>query len=151
MTDKKYELTNKTIEIDGRTLYQIRSLRGLPGICRGAGYLGGYIEKEENLSHDGRCWIGYPAKVYGNARVHENAYVGSGKVYDNAEIFGDAYIDGDPKIHDDAKVHGKAHVCTYGEIYGTANIHGDAHINDYGVTDGSVACGCTQYIREGEY
>lgn len=48
MEDKKYELTDNTIEYNEKTLYQIKALKDFVDVK--AGDLGGYIEKESNLS-----------------------------------------------------------------------------------------------------
>lgn len=48
MEDKKYELTDVTRKVGDRTLYQIRALKDFGEVK--AGDLGGYIEKESNLS-----------------------------------------------------------------------------------------------------
>ena len=58
---KKFELTNETIEVYGRTLFRIKALTTFANVSEGD--LGGYIEKEDNLSQVGNAW------VYGNARV----------------------------------------------------------------------------------
>ena len=47
-----------------------------------AGELGGWIEKEENLSHKGNAWVSENAVVRGNAMVRKNAVVS-----ENAEVF----------------------------------------------------------------
>ncbi|GAA5112388.1 hypothetical protein GCM10023261_16890 [Bartonella jaculi] len=59
---KKYEFTNETKQVGDYTLYRIRSLRDFGSVK--AGDLGGFIEKEANLSHDGNCWVGDNAWVY---------------------------------------------------------------------------------------
>lgn len=46
------------------------------------GEFGGYIEKEENLSHFGNAWVSGNAWVFDNARVYDNAWV-----FGNAEVF----------------------------------------------------------------
>lgn len=56
---KKYEFTADTINFDGMELHRIKAVKDFGNIK--AGDLGGYIEKEENLSHNGN------AKVYGDA------------------------------------------------------------------------------------
>src|SRR5260364_283528 len=61
------------IEHDGRTLYRIRALRDFKYVW--IGQLGGYIEKEENLSHEGEAWVFDNARVFGDARVFGNARV----------------------------------------------------------------------------
>ena len=83
----KYELLqDDKIEVSGRTLYRIRALKDFKGAK--AGDLGGYIEKEKNLSQEDNCW------VCGNARVFGEAYVCG-----NARVFGEAYVFGDAKIN----------------------------------------------------
>lgn len=77
---KKYELTEETFTVFGKTLYRIRAVRDFGSVKTGE--FGGYIEKEENLSHFGDAWVYGNAKVYGNARVSGNAWV-----YGNAEVF----------------------------------------------------------------
>ena len=41
------------------------------------GNLGGWIESEDNLSHDGNCWVFDEAGVYGAAEIGGNAVVKS--------------------------------------------------------------------------
>lgn len=78
--EKKYELLKDDfIEVDGRKLYRIRALRSFGNVKKGE--LGGYIEREENLTHYGNAWVSGNAEVSGNA-----------KVYGNARVFGDANI-----------------------------------------------------------
>ena len=81
----KYELTNETKEIGGITLRRIRALRDIPSRRVKAGDLGGWIEKEDNLSHSGDAWVGGNAQVYGDAWVGGDARVGG-----NAQVYGDA-------------------------------------------------------------
>ena len=65
--ERKYELTNETREFQGRVLHRIRALKDFGGVR--AGDLGGWVEKEDNLSQLGACW------VYGNALVCGNAVI----------------------------------------------------------------------------
>ena len=60
---KKYEFTGEVKSWFGRTLHQIRALVRIEKYDINPGDLGGWIEKEENLDHDGNAW------VYGNAQV----------------------------------------------------------------------------------
>lgn len=64
---KKYELTEETFTVYGKTLYRIRAVRDFGSVKTGE--FGGYIEKEENLSHSGNAWIYDDAEVSGNAEV----------------------------------------------------------------------------------
>lgn len=80
---KKYEFTGETKEIRllfrTATLHRIRATVAF-GIVE-VGDLGGWIEKEENLSHEGKAW------VWGNAKV-----CGDAEVWGNAEVCGDAEV-----------------------------------------------------------
>ena len=83
---KKYELTEETVTVYGKTLYRIRAVRDFGSVKTGE--FGGYIEKEENLSHFGNAWISGDAWVYGNAWVYGEVQVaGNAWVYGNAEVF----------------------------------------------------------------
>ena len=74
---KKYEFTGETKEIRllfrTATLHRIRATVAF-GIVE-VGDLGGWIEKEENLSHEGKAWVCGDAKVWGNAKVCGDAKV----------------------------------------------------------------------------
>ena len=88
---KKYELTEETKVIVGKTLFRIRALRSFWDIK--AGDLGGFIENERNLSHDGNAWVSDNARVDGYARVDGNARVdGYARVGDNARVDDDGLI-----------------------------------------------------------
>ena len=73
--NKKFELLKDdyTIDLVGRTLYRIRALKDFANVKKGD--IGGFVEKEKNLSHAGDCWIYRDAKVYNNARVSDDAKV----------------------------------------------------------------------------
>ena len=82
---KKYELTSETKVFLGKTLYRIKALVQFGNV--NAGDLGGWIEKEENLSQSGNAWVSGDAWVYGNAEVYGNAVVyGNARVSGNAEV-----------------------------------------------------------------
>lgn len=76
---KKFELTREFITFLGRKLFRIKALVEFGDVK--AGELGGYVEKEENINHEGNAW------VYGNARVY-----GDARVYGNARVSGDARV-----------------------------------------------------------
>ena len=61
--EKKYELTESKIYC-GITLYRIKALRDLWNVK--AGDLGGWVESELNLSHEGNCWIYNDAITFKN-------------------------------------------------------------------------------------
>ena len=81
---KKYEFTEETKVICGRKLHKIRALRDFNDVK--AGDLGGFIEKEENLSHEGNCWVYNNAKVYDNAIIYGCAVIYNGK-WDKSPLY----------------------------------------------------------------
>lgn len=88
---KKYELTTECKEFLGRKLSRIKALTSFSDVKEGD--LGGWIEKEENLSQKGDAWVYDNAKVCDNAWVYDNAWVG-----DNAKVYGDSWVCGNAEI-----------------------------------------------------
>ena len=89
---KKYEFTGEVKRTWwGAELHRIRAVVAF-GIVK-VGELGGWIEKEANLSHEGKAWVYGNAKVYGNAEVYGDAKVyGDAEVWGNAKVYGDAVL-----------------------------------------------------------
>ena len=77
--NKKFELLlDDTITIFGIKLFRIKALISFGNVEEGE--IGGYVEKEDNLSSSGDAW------VYGNAWVYGDAWVsGDAWVYGNAD------------------------------------------------------------------
>ncbi|MCH5298041.1 MAG: hypothetical protein J1E85_10300 [Ruminococcus sp.] len=124
---KKFELLAESkISLLGRTLYRIKALISFTtatGDKVNAGDLGGYIEKESNLSHDGDAW------VYDNARVYGNAWVcGDARVYGNARVCGNAWVCDNARVCGNAWVYGNAWVCGDARVYGNARVCGNAWV-----------------------
>ncbi|MCQ2232084.1 MAG: hypothetical protein MJZ30_09585 [Paludibacteraceae bacterium] len=111
----KYELTDNKIVYFGHELYMIKALKDFGDVK--AGDFGGYVEHERNLSQCGNAWIYDDAKVYGNAFVCENANVSE-----------DANVYGKSTISCEAYVYGKATVCGSSRVYGRALVGGNAII-----------------------
>lgn len=123
---KKYELTEETVTVYGKTLYRIRAVRDFGSVKTGE--FGGYIEKEENLSHFGNAWVSGNAWVFDNARVYDNAWVCG-----DAKVYGDAWVSGN------AEVFNTRHFFVQGPI-GSRN----GFITFYRTKDNTVEvrCGC---------
>lgn len=149
--EKKYRLTDETINVANRTLYRIKALKDFGDVEKGD--KGGYVENEENLSQSNNCWVYGNAMVYGDAKVHKNAKVydyaevcgnaevfGNAKVFDNAEVSHNARIYGYAAVFEDAMVYGKANIYDDAEIYGKARVYGDARI-----------CGDAKVESNGDY
>ena len=121
--ERKYKLTKENISYFGKTLYRIEALKDF-GIVK-KGDKGGYVEKEDNLSQEGNCWIYDDAQVYDNARVCGYAIVfGSAVICDNAIVSGNAQVFGDTQVYDNAEVFG------YAKVYGNAHIYDHTYVHD---------------------
>ena len=124
MKNIKFELTENSINWKGYTLYQIKALQTFmtkSGVEISAGELGGWVEKEENLSQEGSAWVWSNAKVYGTSKVY-----GDAEVYGNAIIYGDSKISGYAKVCDNAEIWGDVEIWGDSEISGCSKVFGDA-------------------------
>lgn len=123
---KKYELTTNTKMRFWRKLFQIKALVSFGDVA--AGDLGGYIEKEENLSHDGDAWVYDRALIFGDA-----------KVCGNAQVFGYVRIRGDARVYGEAQVSSDAdYICFKG--FGSESRNTTMFKTKNG--DIYVCCGC---------
>ena len=131
-TDKKYVMLtdqHPTMKYSPEKYSRIKAVKDFGTIK--AGTLGGYIEKESNLSQTGNAWVGCDssgcAVVMGNAKVYGNALVtgggrteslGSPDGYGGATLVaGSAEIYGNAKILKGSEIFG-------GKVYGNATFHG---------------------------
>ena len=130
---KKFELTSEFVtNIFGTKLFRIKALVEFGDVE--AGELGGYVEKEENLDHDGDAWVCGNARVYGDARVCGNA-----RVYGDAEVYGDAWVCGNAEVCGNARVYDNA---DYAYAHGFGSVNRTTtffRLKDGGV---GVRCGC---------
>ena len=112
MSNKRWEFTGDTKVCLDITLKRIRAkveFKLKCGIIIRKGELGGWIEKESNLS--GNAWVSGNAEVYDDAFVYGNALVyGDAEVYGNARVYGDAEVYGNARVSGDAEVYGNAKV-----------------------------------------
>lgn len=123
--EKKYWLTDETVEFMGRKLHRIESLKDFTtadGNRVLVGEKGGWVESENNLSHDGNAW------VYGNAQV-----------YGDALVCGDARVCGDALVYDDALVYEPWHILVIGPIGSISDFTTFFHGKDEKIY---VRCGC---------
>ena len=133
MNVKKYKLlADDTKLVFGRTLYRIQALRNVfDDVVEGD--LGGYIEKEANLSQEGECWVYDEAQVYGDAVV-----TGDAAVCNRAKVSGPAVIADTACVGDSARVHGYAKVCGNADVCGSCMVHGNAVVDGEAYLDGEV-------------
>ena len=161
--EKKYKLTDKTINLNGATLYRIEALKDFGEIKKGD--KGGFIESENNLAHDGDAWVSDNAHVYGdacvfdNARVYNNAFVsGYAQVYGNAFVYGNAWLYDNARVcgyawvSDNARVYGDANVCDDSSVFGSACVYDNARVcGDALVRGYACVCGDAEISNKSDY
>lgn len=154
----KYEFTGEVKYIGRKILHRIRAVRDIPEHNVKAGDLGGWLETEENLSHNGAAWVTGDAVVTGAAWVTDSA-----RVTDSACVTGSAWVTGKVCVTGLACVTGSALVTGKARVTGNAWVRGNARVMEssdcitigaigsrddtttfYRGTDGGiyVSCGC---------
>lgn len=139
---EKYKLTEETKKYNGRILHRIQALIEFADVE--AGDLGGWVEGEHNLSHEGDCWVYDEAIVMKNATVYGNAIIcdksivcdnakvfQNSHVHDNSVIFDYANTFGNSVIQDCAWIGGNASVYGNSNVFGLARVYGNARVYDY--------------------
>ena len=124
MANKKYRLTQHTIRAHGVTLYRIEALTDFATIT--AGTLGGFVESEYNLSHEGECWIAQNAKALGSSRVSDNAWL-----MDKAELRDNAQLSDIAMLFENARAFKNAQICEDVQIYGDTAVGGSLIVKRY--------------------
>ena len=123
--DRHFELTDKfIINAFGAKLFQIKCTRKIK--YADIGDLGGYIEKENNLSGD--AWVSGNAQVSGDAQV-----------YGDAQVSGDAWVYGNAQVSGDARVSNDNEHCGF-DCFGSANRHTHSYKTKSGKIE--ITCGC---------
>ena len=139
MNNKKYRLTEESIDYCGHMLHRIQALRDFGDVK--ADEFGGFVESEDNLSHEGNAWVFDQAKVFGNSFVYRDA-----EVFDNALVYGIA------RVSDQASVYDYAQVSGYAYIGGNAKIHGCAKIySDVGICGDADICSDAVITKREDY
>ena len=128
--EKKYEiLKDQAITMNGSTIYRIKALKLFGDVE--AGDMGGFVESEDNLSHEGPCWIYGDAMVYHKAKVKDNAIIRDYvHVFNNARVMENAIVEGHARVSDDSTVFGNARVKDNANVFGRGIIHGFAIVQD---------------------
>lgn len=111
-------------------LYRIKALRsftlndGATAVAEGE--LGGLVEKPENLSQEGSCWVGPRSAAVGNSRVE-----GGAAVIDGGIVYGDAVVAGETDVVS-GYVGGKARLLGTGLISNGSRVDGDVLVEPGG-------------------
>ena len=142
---KKYEL----LKSGKPGLFRIKALRSFSDVKEGD--IGGYVESEDNLSHDGNCWIYDNATAFSKARVVHNAVLrnnsliygnayacDNSKILDSVCVCGNAIVAGDCSIYGSAKIFDNADIGGCCSIFDTAQIFGKAKIHELAIVHGNT-------------
>lgn len=140
--EPKYALTGQTMRLPAldnpnRVLHRIVAIIpfGTDDARIHEGDMGGWIESEYNLSHDGDGW------VYDNAKVYDGAQVqGDAQVRDEAVVRDRARVYSHAVVRDRAIVEGDAVVCAWSAVKDTARVTGHARVYSHAVVDGDTVC-----------
>lgn len=137
--NKKYELTDEIKEFSGHNLHRIKALIDIPDRVL-AGELGGWIESEENLSHEGLCWVADNACVFEDASVRDNAQLKDNAwVCQHAQVYGTANVFGKAAVYENAQVCGNAWVYDCARVCGKSYVCGEACVREFAkLVDGVV-------------
>ena len=131
----KYEFTGEVKYIGRKILHRIRAVRDIPEYEIKSGDMGGWLETEKNLSHNGSAWVTDSAVVMdaafvtGDARVMDSALVmGNARVMGAARVMDEAFVTGDARVTDSARVTGLSLVAGNALVMENARVMGVARV-----------------------
>lgn len=142
---KKYKLSEEKTSFltpDGSTttLYRIVALRDFADVKKGD--FGGFIENENNLSHEGNAWVYDDGKVFDDAIVMENATVRNRAIVADRAIIKDyATVKDYARIIKNAQLRHSAFAMQNSTVTGNALISGNSVIKGNAVLGDNVSCG----------
>jgi|GEM_PF-384144 hypothetical protein len=152
----KYEFIGETKQIEIfekiKMLHRIRAIVDFGNVK--AGDVGGWIEKETNLSCEGNAWVSENAIVHdeavvdGNAVVRGKAIVGNkAKVGGEAEVEGHAWVGGHAVVRGHAEVGGEAVIGGEAVVEEKAEVGGEAEVGGHAWVGGEAVVGGTAIVR----
>lgn len=155
--EKKYKLTDETIEFNGVKLHRIEALKDFSVVKKGD--KGGFVQSERNLSHHGNCWLFNDAKAYANSYVEENAVLlcnaqisdyaiasGYSVITDDSIVCGKAVIFHNAKILHNAFVGEFAGVCGNSKVAEFSKVVGHSNVTGYAEICHALIKECSDYI-----
>jgi len=123
LKSKKLTIVNPVTQ-EKVILYRIKSLKTFSDVKKGQ--LGGWIEKESNLSQEGNCWIYNEAKQYGNSVRSENAVsYGNAQSFGNSRQYGNSQQYGDSQQYENSQQYGHSRQYGNSQQYGNSRQYGD--------------------------
>ena len=135
--NKKFGFTGEVRRYEGHFLRQIYAISAFGDVKKNE--VGGWIQRAENLSEDGLCWVHPDGMVAQHAVVKDDAQVHSGIVYESAIVEGQATI-GDnrfgqqfPRVCGNARISDKARIRDMAAISGFAKVQDRASVLNYAI------------------
>lgn len=122
-TPPKYRMTDIRHPVY-KECCRIQAIRDVDQGVR-AGDLGGYIEKEWNLKHSGRCWIQENAVCHGNAQI-----CGESRVSGHAELKGEVQVTGNSLIQGHSLIEGNSYIKD-AVVEGESRVTGNAIVESH--------------------
>ena len=145
--EKKYRLTDETIEFNGVTLHRIEALKDFGRVMKGD--KGGFVQSERNLSHLGNCWIFDDSKAIGNSHVYQNAVLsGNSIICDNAFATGFSWIFSRSIVCEKALISNNARIYRNSVVCGNSFVAGDARVTDFSRVEGESEVTGNAEIRD---
>jgi hypothetical protein len=100
------------------------------------GEMGGFISSDDNLSHNGTCWIFPDAEVLGSCSIIQNATVQRSKLHNNVKVCCNAHISdvsayGSVQIGENAVIYNENESKQRAEITDKAIITGNTFIHNF--------------------
>ena len=138
--EKKYKLTDETIEFNGVKLYRIEALKDFSLVKKGD--KGGFVQSEKNLSQFDNCWIFDDSKAIGNSLVSRNAVLsGNSIICDNAVATGFSWICDHSIVCEKALIANNARIYFNSVVCGNSYVAGDAMLTESRVEGESEIAG----------
>ena len=146
--NKKFELSNITMEYKGRTLYRIKATKDFSDVNKGD--LGGWVQYEENLSQQGNCWLYDDSKCMDESRVTDNSIMrdftemyNCSKMHDYSKMYDYSKMCGCSEMYNFTEIHGYSKMCDsskihdYSKMYAYTEMHDSSEMYDYSEMHGS--------------
>lgn len=147
--ERKLELTEETITLNGEKLSRIRSLKTFGAVTEGD--IGGFVEDKRQISRKGKCFVFDNARLRERSRIEDDAQLrgnaemsGYSFLGGSVLMFGNAFMTGCSCAYDKSRIGGTAIISEFARIEdsavvtGSAEIKGNARICDWAVISGTA-------------
>ena len=142
--DKKYEILidkEHTVKYNGRILHRIRALKDFDGVKKGD--IGGFVQSEHNLSHDGNCWIYDDAKCMDSAKCMDDSIMFDNSImYNNSKMYDYSRMCDYSKMFDNSIMYNNSIMFDNSRMYDNSIMYDNSRMLDNSkMYDNSKMCG----------